>query len=170
MGVDKAALDWGCRRAVDRVADLARAVGAVEVMTAGGDYGLPFVQDIEPRAGPVGGVLAALPILRAARTTRALFLAVDAPTLRPADLAPLLAAAAPGATFVGFPLPALLDIDAIPIDAEADWPLRRLIERSGAGVLPCDEALARRLRGANTAAERITLLSDHQSDDGSPNI
>jgi molybdopterin-guanine dinucleotide biosynthesis protein A len=133
-------------------------------MTAGGDYGLPFVQDPEPQAGPVAGVLAALPILRAAGVERMLLLAVDAPTLRPADLAPLLAAGDPGAAFDGFPMPAVLNINAIATDADGRWPLHRLIERTGLEILPCDAALATRIRGANTPAERATLLSDLQND------
>ena len=169
MGSDKAVLDWGGRRAIDRVERLALGAGAAMVMTAGGDYGLPFVEDPEPRAGPVAGVLAALPILRAAGVERILLLAVDAPTLLPHDLTPLFAASAPGAAFAGFPLPTLLDVDAIPADADRRWPLRRLIERSGATALPCEEALARRIRGANTPEERAALLRDLPDDEELPN-
>jgi molybdopterin-guanine dinucleotide biosynthesis protein A len=165
MGQDKAALDWGGLRAVDRVAALARAAGAAPIVTVGGDYGLPFVQDPEPGAGPVAGVLAALPILRAAGARRILVLAVDAPTLGPADLAPLLAAADPGAAFEGFPLPAVLNIDAVARDAEAWWPLRRLIARAGLEIVTCDEARVRRIRGANTPAERDVLLCDMANSD-----
>jgi molybdopterin-guanine dinucleotide biosynthesis protein A len=164
MGLDKSALDWGGLRAVDRVAELARAVGVSQVITAGGDYGLPYVLDPEPQAGPVAGVLAALPILRAAGAERMLLLAVDAPTLRPADLAPLLAAADPGAAFDGFPLPAVMNINAVATDAEARWPLRRLIERTGLEILRCDAPLATRIRGANTPEERAALLSNLQKD------
>jgi molybdopterin-guanine dinucleotide biosynthesis protein A len=160
MGQDKAAQDWGRRRAVDRVADLAWEAGVNLVMTAGGDYGLPFVRDPQPQAGPVAGVLAALPDLRAAAVGRILLLAVDAPTLKTSDLAPLLEAAEPGAAFEGFPLPAVLNLAAIPRDAEPTWALRRLIERSGAAILPCSADLARRIRGANTPQERADLLSD----------
>ncbi|HEY0651236.1 NTP transferase domain-containing protein, partial [Phenylobacterium sp.] len=35
MGADKAALLWGGRRAVDRLADLARELGAAAVLTSG---------------------------------------------------------------------------------------------------------------------------------------
>lgn len=163
MGEDKAALDWGGRRAVDRVADLAREAGAGRVMTAGGDYGLPFVADPAPQAGPVAGVLAAAAVLGGAGIGRALLLAVDAPTLLLSDLAPLLAAEAPGAAYAGFPLPAVIALAAIPSDARADWPLRRLIERAGLAVLTCAPDLARRLRGANTPAERDELLADWAS-------
>ena len=59
MGTDKAAQIWGGRRAVDRLADLARALGAVRVVTAGdGDYGLARAPDPAPQSGPVAGVLA----------------------------------------------------------------------------------------------------------------
>ncbi|HZZ90240.1 MAG TPA: NTP transferase domain-containing protein, partial [Caulobacteraceae bacterium] len=139
MGTDKAVLDWGGWRAVDRVAALAREVGATQVMTAGGDYGLPFVADPSPRAGPVSGILAAVLALRRVGVTRILVLAVDAPTLRPSDLAPLLGEDAPGAAYAGLPLPAVMNVWAIPTDAPPDWPLRRLIERAGLSILPCPQ-------------------------------
>ncbi|MBV9509207.1 MAG: NTP transferase domain-containing protein [Caulobacteraceae bacterium] len=164
MGADKAVLDWGGRRAVDRTADLARSAGAVLVLTAGGDYGLPFVLDPSPQAGPVAGVLAALPVLREAGASRLLLLAVDAPTLKAGDLAPLLQAAAPGAAFEGFPLPLVVRLEALPRDADPAGPLRQLTDRSGAARLPCDAALARRLRGANTPEERQALLADLKLD------
>jgi molybdopterin-guanine dinucleotide biosynthesis protein A len=42
MGEDKALIDWGGRRAVDRVADLAAAVGCEAILTVGpSGYGLP---------------------------------------------------------------------------------------------------------------------------------
>jgi molybdopterin-guanine dinucleotide biosynthesis protein A len=164
MGRDKALLDWGGRRAVDRVADLARAAGARAVMTAGGDYGLAFVADPAPQAGPVAGILAAAPVLRAAGCDRVLLLAVDAPTLRRDDLVPLLAAEPPGAAYAGFPLPAVLSLAALPDDAEAGWPLRRLGERAGLAVLPCPVELERRIRGANTPEERDALLSSWAPD------
>jgi molybdopterin-guanine dinucleotide biosynthesis protein A len=160
MGMDKAAQDWRGQRAVDWVADLARAGGASQVITAGGDYGLPFAADPTPLAGPVAGVMAAAAKLRAEGFTRILLLAVDAPTLTPADLAPLLAAAAPGAAYNGFPLPFVSDLAALPSDAEDVWPLRRLAERAGLAALPCPPAVARRLRGANSPAERAALLAD----------
>lgn len=168
MGEDKATLDWGGRRAVDRVADLARSCGADLVVTAGGDYGLPSIADPSPQAGPVAGVLAAAPVLGAAGVVRTLILAVDAPTLRANDLAPLLAAPKPGAAFQGFPLPAVLTLAALPEDANADWPLRRLIERTGLAVLDCPADLAPRLRGANTPEERAALLSTCRRADNSP--
>ena len=165
MGTDKAVLDWGGRRAVDRVADLALEVGAAQVMTAGGDYGLPFVDDPSPLAGPVSGVLAAAAALRSAGLTRILVLAVDAPTLRADDVTPLLAAGSPGAAYAGFPLPVVIELPALSSDAKPDWPLRRLIERSEVLRLPCPPDLTRRLRGANTPAERDALLADWVSPD-----
>jgi molybdopterin-guanine dinucleotide biosynthesis protein A len=51
MGRDKAALDWGGVRAVDRLAELARALGAQRVLTVGADLGLPFVLGSRARRG-----------------------------------------------------------------------------------------------------------------------
>lgn len=157
MGADKAALDWGGQRAVDRVAALARAAGAVRVLTAGRDLGLEHVDDPAPGAGPVGGVLAGARALAAHGLTRALVLAVDAPTVTVEDLAPLLAAAAPGAFYDGLPVPMVVILAALPAEAEAGWPLRRLVERAGLAGLACDEAVRARLRGANTPEERAAL-------------
>jgi molybdopterin-guanine dinucleotide biosynthesis protein A len=158
MGRDKADLDWGGARAVDRVADLARAVGARDVLTVGTDLGLPWVPDPEPGAGPVGGVLAGVAALRRLGLERALILAVDAPTLTAEDLAPLLAAQAPGAAYQGLPLPMVLALSAVPEDAVAGWPLRRLVERAGLVVVDLPVEAEARLRGANTPEERARLL------------
>ncbi|MFY8210005.1 MAG: molybdenum cofactor guanylyltransferase [Caulobacter sp.] len=152
MGRDKAALDWDGRRAVDRVADLARAVGAEALVTAGADLGLPWVADDAAGAGPVGGVLAGARALGAARL---LVLAVDAPTITPGDLAPLLAT---GGCYEGLPLPMVLDAAVLPPDAEAGWPLRRLVDRAGLRALPVPNGALARLRGANTPEERDGLL------------
>jgi molybdopterin-guanine dinucleotide biosynthesis protein A len=152
MGRDKAVLDWGGRRAVDRVADLARAAGAQALVTAGADLGWPWVADDAAGAGPVGGVLAGA---RALGTARLLVLAVDAPTITPGDLAPLLAT---GGCYEGLPLPMVLDAAALPADAEAGWPLRRLVERAGLVALPVPDGALQRLRGANTPEERDGLL------------
>ena len=168
MGTDKAVLDWGGSRAVDRVAELARTVGAERVVTAGGDYGLPFVTDPTPFAGPVAGVLAATALLRGADVSRVLLLAVDAPTLRADDLAALLNAAGPGAAYAGNPLPAVFAVDAIPTAAPADWPLRRLAEQARLAILACPAAVERRIRGANTPDERDALLADWRDDQVSP--
>ena len=55
MGTDKAAQLWDGRRAVDRVAELARSVGATVVVSAGdGEFGLPRAPDPAPLSGPVG--------------------------------------------------------------------------------------------------------------------
>jgi molybdenum cofactor guanylyltransferase len=156
MGQDKALLDWGGVRAVDRVAALARAAGAEVVLTAGRDYGLDWVPDPEDGAGPVGGVLAGATALRARGCARALVLAVDAPTLTVDDLAPLLAVDA-GATFEVSPVPMVLPLGSVPEGAQAGWPLRRLVERAGLVVLPCPEEAKARLLGANTPEERDRL-------------
>jgi molybdopterin-guanine dinucleotide biosynthesis protein A len=152
MGRDKAVLDWDGARAVDRVAALARAVGAQALVTAGADLGLPWVADDTALAGPVGGVLAGA---RALRTDRLLVLAVDAPTLTVEDLAPLLAA---GGYYEGLPVPMVVETSALPADAQAGWPLRRLVERAGLVALPVPDGAMPRLRGANTPEERTGLL------------
>jgi molybdenum cofactor guanylyltransferase len=147
MGRDKAVLDWGGRRAVDRVADLARAAGADALITAGADLGLPWAPDDAAGAGPVGGVLAGA---KALGTARLLVLAVDAPTVTLEDLAPLLAK---GGFYEGLPVPMVVESAALPIEAEAGWPLRRLVERSGLTAMPVPEGALARLRGANTPEE-----------------
>lgn len=157
MGADKASLDWDGRRAVDRVAALATAAGAARVLTAGRDHGLEHVDDPAPGAGPVGGVLAGARALAAHGLTRALVLAVDAPTVTVEDLASLLAAVEPGAVYEGLPVPMMLSLAALPADAEPGWPLRRLVERAGLATLACDDAVRARLRGANTPEEREQL-------------
>ncbi|WP_184716652.1 molybdenum cofactor guanylyltransferase [Caulobacter sp.] len=151
MGRDKAVLDWDGARAVDRVAALARAVGAQALVTAGADLGLPWVPDEQALAGPVGGVLAGA---RALGAERLLVLAVDAPTLTAEDLAPLLAT---GGYYEGLPVPMVLETAALPADAQAGWPLRRLAERAGLTALPVPDGALARLRGANTPEERAAL-------------
>uniref|UniRef100_B0SWR0 MobA-like NTP transferase domain-containing protein n=1 Tax=Caulobacter sp. (strain K31) TaxID=366602 RepID=B0SWR0_CAUSK len=157
MGADKALLDWDGQRAVDRVAALATAAGAALVLTAGRDHGLEHVEDPQPGAGPVGGVLAGARVLAGRGLSRMLVLAVDAPTAIAADLAPLLAAAQPGAFYEGLPVPMVVTLAALPAEAQAGWPLRRLVEAAGLAALPCDEAVRSRLRGANTPEERKFL-------------
>lgn len=152
MGRDKALLDWGGQRAVDRVAGLARAAGANALVTAGADLGLPWAADDAALAGPVGGILAGA---RALGTARLLVLAVDAPTVLLEDLAPLLAE---GGYYEGLPVPMVVEASALPADAEAGWPLRRFVERAGLVSLPVPEGAMARLRGANTPEEREDLL------------
>ncbi len=161
MGQDKALLDWGGQRAVDRVANLARALGANTVLTAGGDYGLPFVLDPSPQAGPVSGIVAAAERLVAEGCDRALILAVDAPTLTAEDLAPLLEPAE-GGYYEAYPLPMVLPMAAIDGAAKADWPLRRLVERAGLRSFPPAPERAVRLRGANTPDERTALAQNNR--------
>jgi len=174
MGADKAALDWDGRRAVDRLADLARDL-AVEVTVAAGpvDYGLSHIAEDPPGGGPVAGLVAGVSALRARGCTRALVLAVDAPTIAAADLAPLLAAPAPGAAYEDLHLPLVMAIDALPGDAGAGWSMRRLVEHAGLARPACPPDAAQRLRGANTPEERETLLRrfvtpDSAQDDGIP--
>ena len=161
MGEDKAVQLWGGERAVDLVAALARAAGAAEIVTVGGaDYGWPSVPDATPLAGPVGGILAGTAALAASGCDITLILAVDSPTVRLGDLAPLLEAPLPGAAFEGLHLPMRIALSALPTDAEAGWPVRRLIERAGLARLACSPEAVVRLRGANTPEERARLLAD----------
>lgn len=155
MGKDKAVLNWGRERAVERVAALAKACGAQEVIVSGGDYGLPFAPDPVAFGGPVGGILSAVAAL--APSERLLVLAVDAPTLTPQDLGPLLAAEPPGAVFEAHPLPMVVSVRALPRDLPSDSPLRRFVERAGLAMLPPPPEALARLRGANTPEELDAL-------------
>ena len=161
MGADKGALMWLDRRAIDRVAALARMAGAEALVTVGAaDYGFPKVVEDPPLGGPVAGVLAGAAALRALGCARALVLAVDAPTIRPGDIALLLAQDGAGAAFDGLHLPMVLALAATPPDAEMDWPMARLVDRSGLIRLTCDPQARARLRGANTPEEREVLKAE----------
>lgn len=161
MGVDKGLLPWLGARAVDRVAELARVAGAQALVTVGpGDYGLSQVMDDVPLGGPVGGVMAGVRALRDAGCDRALVLAVDAPTIRLQDLQGLLAVAGPGGAFEGLHLPMVLDLEAVPPETEAGWPLARLADRAGLVRLACPQGARARLRGANAPDERDVLLAE----------
>lgn len=159
MGIDKAAADWNGRRAVDRLAGLAKALGAVACVTAGPlSYGLPFAAEHPPGGGPVAGLVAAAALLRARGCIRVLLLAVDAPTVTAADLAALLAAESPGACFDGLRLPLVMDLAQLPSDSGRGWSMGRLAEAAGLALLPCPAGAEHRLRGANTPSEREALL------------
>ncbi len=161
MGEDKAVVDWAGRRAVDRVADLARAAAAQAIVTVGPrDYGLTAVPDDAPFGGPVGGILAGARALAARGCTRALVLAVDTPTLTAADLAPLLAHEGPGAAYEGLHLPLVLDLAAIPSNAAAGMRISALAAEAGAARLAVPPGAAARLRGANTPDEHAALLDE----------
>lgn len=157
MGADKALQLWEGERAVDRVARLLRETGAAEVIVSGADYGLPFVPDPPGPHGPAAGVIAGCAALSTRRYSKALIVAVDAPTLHVDDLALLLRAPSPGACYLGLPLPMAIDLAHLPLEADALWPLRRLVERAGLHVLPAPHGAQDRLRGANTPGERAAL-------------
>lgn len=160
MGVDKAEAQWLGVRAVDRVAAIAADCGANPVITAGArDYGLAFVADDAVGGGPVGGVMAGVRALGALGCTRALILAVDAPTLWAQDLAALLDAPDPGAAFIDLHLPMVLSLAAMPDDVLASWPLARLADRAGVHRFACPQDSLARVRGANTPTERDALIS-----------
>jgi len=156
MGRDKAAIRWAGQSAVERLAGLARSAGAQQVVVSGGDYGLPFVRDPTPFGGPVGGLLAAAALLPDAR--RLLVLAVDAPTLSLDDLAPLLDAPAPGAAYLGSPLPMVVARAAVSSGLGCGAPLRRFVELAGLRELQPPAGARLRLRGANTPEELSDLI------------
>jgi len=159
MGADKAALSWNGRSAVDRLAALAHELGADRVLTAGGgEHGLERVDDPAPGGGPVSGIVAGIAALRVTGHGRVLVLAVDAATVRADDLAPLMAAASPGAAYDGLNLPLVMDLAATPDGAGPGWAVGRLIERAGLARPVCPPEAAERLRGANTPGERDRLL------------
>ena len=152
MGRDKAALEIGGIRAIDRLAALAKAAGAAGVSTVGGrDWGYPHVVDATAFGGPVGGVTAGAAFLEEQGCQTILAFAVDAPTLTIDDLRPLLSVRA-GAAFEGFPLPFIAPLVRRP-DAEAGWPLARLLDAWGVLRLPMPAGAGERLKGANTPAE-----------------
>jgi molybdopterin-guanine dinucleotide biosynthesis protein A len=160
MGADKAEVDWAGYRAIDRVHSLARACGAERIVTVGArGYGFAFVADAGPHPGPVAGVITGAQTLKAGGVDRLLVLAVDAPTIALSDLAPLLARAE-GAAYEGLHIPFAAPLDRLSPEAEPDWPLARLVERSGLARLPAPPAALARLRGANTPQEHQALLAE----------
>jgi molybdenum cofactor guanylyltransferase len=160
MGADKAALLWNGRRAVDRIAEVAGALGAEPVLTVGtGDYGLRRADDTTPGGGPVSGVVSGVVAASADACDRLLVLAVDAATVRPEDLGPLIAAPSPGAVYDGLNLPLVMDLIALPAEAGPGWSVARLIDQAGLARISCPPDARLRLRGANTPQEREILLS-----------
>ncbi|MDB5450608.1 MAG: hypothetical protein JWQ52_1736 [Phenylobacterium sp.] len=162
MGTDKAVLDWNGLPAIDRLAALSERLGLRMVLTAGADHGLPAVFDATPGEGPCGGILAAAGRLSAAGYSRALILAVDAPTVTVEDIRPLMEAGGPGAAYDGLPLPMVIEFAAIPAEAQANWALKRLVLAAGLATLGCSDQARPRLRGANTPEERQRLLGELQ--------
>jgi molybdopterin-guanine dinucleotide biosynthesis protein A len=161
MGADKAGLDWLGLRSVDRVAQLARDLGAEEVITVGAlDYGVPRVVEDPPLGGPAAGLMTGATALAAVGFDRILVLAADAPTLRPSDIAPLLDHGGVGAAFEGQHLPLVASIAALPAEVSAGWPMARLLEQAGLARLLCPPEASARVRGANTPEERAALLAE----------
>jgi molybdopterin-guanine dinucleotide biosynthesis protein A len=151
--------DWLGQRAVDRVAAIAAGAGAETVLTVGRrDLGLSAVTDEVEGGGPVAGVVAGCARLHLAGCDRALVLAVDAPTIEPSDLAPLLAAEPPGAAFAHLHFPFVMFLEALPPDAGPGWSVARLLARIGLIQIEPRPDRRPRLRGANTPAEREALL------------
>ena len=159
MGQDKAALDWNGRSAVDRLAQVAAALGAQAIVTVGpNDHGWPRVVEAPVGGGPVAGIVEGARHLASIAMDRLLVLAVDAPTLLAEDLVPLLGACGPGAAYADLNLPLVLDHSALPPEAGAGWSMRRLIEAADLVQLPASVQARDRLRGANTPDERAALL------------
>lgn len=168
MGADKAVQDWGGRRAVDRVAEVARAAGANPVLTVGGrDLGLPHVAEEGP-GGPVAGICAGALALRRAGLGHAFVLATDAPTIQPADLQRLLSAPTPGAAYAHLHFPMVLRLAEVPAEAQPGWSVARLITAMGLNLIEAGPQAALRLRGANTPAERAALLEALEVDAQKP--
>lgn len=167
MGFDKASADWLGLRAVDRVAAAAREAGAEIVLTVGrSNLGLPAVADEAEGGGPVAGAAAGCARLAEAGCDRALVLAVDAPTIRADDLAPLLVARRPGAAFAHLHFPFLIFLADLPVAAGAGWSVARLLEEAGLAVIEPPPETRARLRGANTPAERERLLEELRTHHG----
>ncbi|MBS0360394.1 MAG: NTP transferase domain-containing protein [Proteobacteria bacterium] len=159
MGVDKASQLWNGRRAVDRLIEVARALDAQAIVTSGAkNFGAPFVPDETEDGGPVAGLVAGAAALVAMGCDRGLALAVDAPTLRAEDLAPLLAAPPPGAAFRDLHLPLAWRLSATPAEAGAGWAVGRFIAAMGLARPPSPPGAEPRLRGANTPQEFEALV------------
>ncbi len=161
MQSDKAAMEWLGTRAVDRVVQLATGVGASLVVTAGyKDYGLPNALESGVRRGPVGGIVRGLQWLSRGGFSKALVLAVDAPTIRPDDIQMLLDAGTPGAFFKTLNLPFVLDIQTLPRAIGASASIRDIFSATRLPELSYLPGAYSRLRGANTPFERETLLEE----------
>ena len=158
MGEDKARLAWNGLGAVERLARVAGGLGADVVITAGrGEFGFPRVDDLpNGNGGPVPGILAGLIELTARGCSRALVLAVDAPTVSEEDLRPLVEVAPPGAAYQGLHLPFFVHLPcAAPPVLKS---VHDLITLARLARPPAPRGAAERLRGANTPPERARLL------------
>ena len=154
MGEDKALLSWNGRRAIDRVADLARSVAANEILVSGRDYGLPYVSDPEPDCGPASGLIATAQAMRSA--DRILVFAVDAPTLASDDVYPLLKVDGPGAVYEDQPVPMVIARDVL-LACVGQRSLRQIVDAARLRHIVLPLARLARVRGANTPLEARTL-------------
>lgn len=154
MGEDKALLSWNGRRAIDRVADLARSVAANEILVSGRDYGLPYVSDPEPDCGPASGLIATAQAMRSA--DRILVFAVDAPTIGSDDVYPLLEVDGPGAVYEDQPVPMVIARDVL-LACVGQRSLRQIVDAARLRHIVLPLARRARVRGANTPLEARTL-------------
>jgi len=108
MGTDKALIEAGGERLVDRTARILREAGCEQVAAIGprqlaGDYvgSVGLVADDHPGAGPLGALLTALRLAAQAGAAGVMVAACDLPALDVATVAAVLAAASPGNGHVG---------------------------------------------------------------------
>lgn len=126
FGTDKALVPVGGRAMGLRVADALRDVGADPVVavggTAGGDLGLPTIDDRHPGEGPLGGLAT---VLRWANAGLVLATPCDLPLLTAAVLLPLVEAASPEQA-------AVARVEGRPQPSVACWPASwaRAVQRS----------------------------------------
>jgi molybdopterin-guanine dinucleotide biosynthesis protein A len=173
MGRDKATLELGGERLVDRVVEAVRAALAAagerspRVVVAGDVPGHECVADAVPGLGPVAGLGAAAARLPGAEWLLAV--PVDLPALTPAALAPLLATrgaraavahedhALPALLRAGRPLDeALAAVLAAP--RAGDRSVLRLLDLLDVEWIPLDPRHAPALANANTPAELRAAL------------
>jgi hypothetical protein len=155
---DAAEAWWAGSRAVDWCVQCALISEVKAVVTVGGrGYGFAFVRQPDPDK-PLGGVLAAIEMLKATGCDTTLIVTIDAPGILPSDLQPLLLRRG-GARFKGLALPMLLPFNAVPEDVSPDWSLDRLADEAG---LPKAEQHANsrlRLKGGYSEEEKARVIA-----------